>query len=1333
MKKKPTKFADHSHATARRQSSWPASLALFGSMLLGAQSHAIVISPVPLATASSVQAKPNIMFILDASGSMENSFMPDDAQAKDTETYAYRASQCNGVAYDPSYNYTENRPLLVDGVNKYPNASTTATPVDGFNTTATAATGTSSTSMTVGTGSKKFSPEDISSYDFVGLPIRIQSRSNSSYWMEGLITYVGSSDGRTQITFNVTSSSSAGAGKSANDWDITLLRKADLSGQYYYAYNRARDGSAARMGWTYSTSGVDSLTDFYKQCTSAVGSTPGSNFFSKVSVSSMTAEEMQNYANWYSYFRTRIQLMRTAAGRAFSALDENYRVGFTTIDSTGVTDNANFHGINEFNPAQKKDFLTKLYERAPDSYTPLRAALSKVGRYYANKIPGQADPVQYSCQRNYSILSTDGYWNDQIEKGSFQAFQLDGTTLVGQQDGNVARPQYDGEVASSTVTKTWQRYEWKVNDDSGKNNCRRTTYDTKITPETMTETIVTVNGIVFSDTKSKWSSGTPMNYCYTANELKDRKISSGTSGKSTSGDIYIALTNTTPNGTLTSTSEPAATRTGGSSNSLADVAQYFYVNNLRDCSNTTVDGVPKNMCGNDVPATDQDPATWQHMTTSTIGLGVSGTLTYDPGYLTQISGDYVKLKQGTKDWPVPGDGKEAVNIDDLWHAAVNGRGRYFSALNASDLVNAISLSLSPAKNVLGAASAAATNSLKPVNGDNNQAFIATYTTDEWTGDVKAYPLNATTGEVDTTNHAWSAQALLDAATPSGRTIYYRRPNGALQSFTYDNLRDDGYGSDFSNFCEKTNAPTQCTGLSATQKATANTGANLVNYLRGDKTYTTKANPLYRERAHILGDIIGGAPAYVGKPPFSYTDTGYSEHKTKYANRPKMLYAAANDGMLHAFSAETDVKNKDYVAPGTERWAFMPTKVLPKLHQLADTAYPTHHQYLVDGAPVVGDILVGTKWKTILVGGLGAGGNGYYALDITDPKTPVALWEFTDKNLGLSFGNPIITKRADGTWVVVLASGYNNNDAGGDGRGHLFVLNANTGAVLLDLSTSAGSNSDPSGLAKINAWVDNPTNNTALRFYGGDLKGNLWRFDTDNLVGASGTEATLLGQFLLNSDPATPQPITTAPQPVSVTSGNAQYPAVIVATGSYLGSDDVGSTTQQSFYAIKDALTDTGWGDVRPNTALVNRAITFEDANDTTGSIAAGKVEWATKIGWMLDLPKSGERVVTDMVVQYNTLAAVSAIPGSSVCTPSGGSSWLYLLDVGNGTAADSLPSASSALGAFLGVGITWMQTSNGDGKLEIVGSDGSVTTKGAGGSTPTPGSIRRTSWRELVD
>ena len=148
----------------------------------------------------------------------------------------------------------------------------------------------------------------------------------------------------------------------------------------------------------------------------------------------------------------------------------------------------------------------------------------------------------------------------------------------------------------------------------------------------------------------------------------------------------------------------------------------------------------------------------------------------------------------------------------------------------------------------------------------------------------------------------------------------------------------------------------------------------------------------------------------------------------------MLYGAANDGMLHAFDATS----------GSEMWAFVPSFVMPNMFQLADNNYRDNHKFFVDGSPVVGDIYTGSAWKTILVGGLNSGGRGYYALDITDPDNPVGLWEFTNANMGLTYGNPVITKRADGTWVVMVASGLNNTS--GDNQGHLYQINALTGFV-----------------------------------------------------------------------------------------------------------------------------------------------------------------------------------------------------------------------------------------------------------------------------------------------
>ncbi len=258
----------------------------------------------------------------------------------------------------------------------------------------------------------------------------------------------------------------------------------------------------------------------------------------------------------------------------------------------------------------------------------------------------------------------------------------------------------------------------------------------------------------------------------------------------------------------------------------------------------------------------------------------------------------------------------------------------------------------------------------------------------------------------------------------------------------------------------------------------------------------------------------------------------------------MVYAGSNDGMLHAFDGAT----------GEELWAYVPTMVMDRMYRLADTDYANRHEYFVNATPVVGDIYVPPvapatigAWKTILVGGLGAGGRGYYALDITNPDNPLTLWEFSndslggDNNLGQTFGNPVITKRADGTWVVAFTSGYNNVATPATSRRATAPPPVTATAIcssstptpaprLLDIptyttgTTPAGTAATPSGLGKLNAWVDSDIDNTAKRFYAGDLLGNLWRFDVDNLV-APNQAALRLAYFSVGG---VAQPITTQP-------------------------------------------------------------------------------------------------------------------------------------------------------------------------------------------------------------
>ena len=779
----------------------------------------------------------------------------------------------------------------------------------------------------------------------------------------------------------------------------------------------------------------------------------------------------------------------------------------------------------------------------------------------------------------------------------------------------------------------------------------------------------------------------------------------GTPSAATSGPVATS-------GAVTTT--VANTSTGGMNDTLADVAKYYYDTDLRDSTLSNCTGaLSVDVCQNNVAGGGRDVATHQHMTAFTLGLGNSGTLDYDSKYLTQRSGDYFDLTQGAKNWPNPDGG--AANIDDLWHAAVNGRGQYFSASEPQALSLGLRDALDSIKAITGAASAAATSSLQPVQG-NNDIFVGQFTSVKWTGDILSYKISPTDGSVSA-SPTWSAKSKLDAKVSSTRTIYYPK-SGSLRAFSYANLTTDGMQANFDNFCSKagagaTSAPTQCAGLNATDLAIANSGGNLVDYLRGTQTYST-----YRSRDSVLGDIINASPLFVGKPMFNYTENSYGSFRSG-STRSDVIYAAANDGMLHAIDRAT----------GEEKWAYIPSYVLPKMYKLADENYAGNHMFMVDGSPVMGDIYTATGWKTILVGGLNAGGRGYYALDVTNPETPKLLWEFSETDLGLTFGNPIITKKADGTWVVMFASGYNNVSPG-DGNGYLYVLNANTGVQLHKLGTNVsslpvGSTTTPSGLTMINAYIRSVDDNTTQVVYGGDLLGNVWRFDINSSVKPY-LSAMRLAELKIGT---TPQPITTRPSLAEVDYQGGKYQVLFIGTGKYLGPTDLANTNTQTIYALKDARLETGLGDVRAGTSLVAQVATASTSS-TSGSIITGTanpVNWATKSGWYMDFISGGERVSVNPHLVLNTLYVGTNVPSVSACTV-GGTSWLYKLDIGTGKAG------AVSLGNVLVMGMATVQLGGNDGAGSVVTivtrSDGTLQT--VTGAQPTiAGVLRRSSWRVL--
>ena len=996
------------------------------------------------------------------------------------------------------------------------------------------------------------------------------------------------------------------------------------------------------------------------------------------------AEEMTNFANWYAYYRTRLQSAKSATGRAFSTISDDVRVGFITINPGSGGSNVSgtrYLKITDFaydptlNTGHKKLWYDKLYGVGTNGGTPLRQALSRVGRLYAGLfddinegIPAADDPVQHSCQPNFSILTSDGYWN-------------------GSGGRNVPAP--------STATGNIGNED---NVDSG------------------------------------WSKRDP-----------DGAYDGG--GNSASG-------------------------------TLADVAMYYYKNDLRPD------------LANNVLTANRDTAKHQHMTTFTVGLGLSGVLDFDPDYEVQTAGDFASIKAGTKNWPVPAANSESA-LDDLWHAAVNGRGTFYSARSPREFSKALSDTLTQMRARTGAASAASVSNLQPQPGDNF-VFTAQYQTATWAGDVLARTLDTTNGIISSAAPLWSARALLDGRNYQSREL-----------FTYD--AGDTAGNKLKHFCWPGSAGANCSdglGLVLTEQAYFNTnqlpqyatwtpvqkaaatGETLVNFLRGDRSLETSgantATDLYRSRFSVLGDVIHAQPAYSRVSPFAYEDSSdpfYKDYKIVTEDRLGTVFVAANDGMLHAF--ESDVNHDPYyqsegigtstdtddvyvgnnAGNGEERWSYIPGLLLPQLHKLA--AIPYTHRYFADGSPVIGDICVGhttatpctgaDKWRTILVAGLNSGGRGYYALDITNPTQPKALWELSagtnclsdteansglyssDCNIGLSFGEALIVKRPlDGRWVVMVSSGYNNINPG-SGKGYLYILDAVSGKILQRISTETGSGGTlaegfddavPSGFAKINGFVENPMlDNTVLTVYGGDLLGNLWRIDLDPgtvaVPNPGYAQAFRLTTFK-DSD-GNPQPITVRPELAKTYYGGVYYRIIMLGTGRYLGESDPPDTAQQTVYAVRD---DMSTDPVAGRSEMLPREF-VTDAVDPylRRSQAATTMNWIDKKGWYIDLPDAGERVNVDPVFQKGVLVIASNVPDDDVCL-GGGYSWINFFKI-DGTGKAKQPGTSIAVGAT--------PVLLGDKLLTLVqDASGNIIPVDPEADPLPPIEGKRVSWRELI-
>ncbi|KQV54359.1 hypothetical protein ASE26_01210 [Duganella sp. Root198D2] len=742
--------------------------------------------------------------------------------------------------------------------------------------------------------------------------------------------------------------------------------------------------------------------------------------------------------------------------------------------------------------------------------------------------------------------------------------------------------------------------------------------------------------------------------------------------------------------------------------SLADVAFYYYNNDLRP----DMENIVPSAGG---AANIGDVANHQHMTTFTLGLGVDGTLPFRKDYKTAKAGEYYNILQGTRNWPAPRE-NTAETIDDLWHAAVSGRGTYFSAKDPAALQDSLHQALGSIGQSDGSGASAATSNLQPTPGDDN-IFIANYRTQAWDGELSAYRMDTTTGDV-IGDPRWQAAVRLRLKVAADgtdtRTIWTSDANNNLVPFTTTDL-PDAQKAYFNATVQQ--SLSQFNSWSTEQKNAANADT-LVRFLRGHDPMVTvdrENKRLYRERDKLLGDFVHSQPVHVGAPPFKFQDGGYDAFVTAKAARSRTVYAAANDGMLHAFDAQT----------GDERWAYIPPMVLPDLWQLAHNDYADRHRFFLDGALTVSDVKIGNDWKTILIGAMGKGGRGYYALDITDPANPRALWTYTaadNPNLGYSFGPAHVTK-VNNKWMAVLTSGYNNVAEGGrydgDGKGHVFLLDlgdASMKAHVIDIATTAGTKENPSGLARLNiAAPDFNISNTGVAAWGGDLLGNMWRF---NLTAGTATKILALDSS---------RPIMAAPD----LTGTPDSVTVYFGTGRFLGTSDLvvpsASVTSQIVGAFKD--------DLQSTTTLSLDAFSRRTMSSSDTSRDISDAGGTSTVGWYFELPGAGERVAVDPQVFEDTFVVPTVVPSASACQP-GGFSWMYQFTTSGGK-----PAGNTSLGTRLTspiVGMTVSLLPSGKPVVVAVTADGKRP-KTIGLKKPTQGgggngggvTTTRLQWREL--
>jgi type IV pilus assembly protein PilY1 len=1100
----------------------------------GNQAAPLLLPDFPLFL-SSTGVSPNLVLTLDDSGSMRRAFVPENCNADTSdcalldnryEKSAYR----NLIYYDPLKTYLpaknangSERPSSSD-MSSTNNMFTTVYR-NGFDTAFGTVNLSSAYQPTAnldldGSASEAFMGHYISDVDCASSRCKYKNEAGS--WV------------------NMTSSTSCSGDSTCQSRTMPA---------YYYVFDNSNAGCTG--------TNAEKKTDNDCYDIKIVSSTSGPALIDINGdgvINASDKDERQNFANWYSFYRTRNLSSVTAASRAFATLDPTVRVAWQGLLTCTLPDTDcdgwknNFSGksnkINTFTGTHKNNFYDWLFQLPTYSGTPLPAAMARAGDYFSTSgvenSPYDNDFTtagsgQHSCRKNYHLLMTDGIWTDGITVGN-----------------------------TDNTNKAWPA---AMNDNSPTSYVAQAPYK----------------------------------------------------------DIY--------------------------SNTLADVAFKYWSTDLVGLTNNVapdyrdLSGSASNRNMN----AKNNPATWQHMVNFTIGLGLSEHLanaTYlwdgDTHSSNASTSSYPSLVAGTKLWPAAAatsDYKKSDNVVDLWHAAINSRGKFYSADDPGSLVNAFRdvLNTASSQAAAGGGAGLGANTTKIAFDSSlnslTTVFQAKFNAD-WSGTLEALPVqaNGTFGAA-----YWEAGVRIPAA--ASRNIFTL--NGTAQSFT------------------------SCTGALAT--ALGANCTNKLNWLRGDASQEERNGGTLRNRTFsVLGDIMSSDPIYSHKENFGYTSsgvTGASDYAayvtvTKAARTP-VVYVGANDGMLHAFNAEI---NPSIANRGVELFAFVPAGVYGNLSALTEPEYALSHKYLVDGPPTLGDVY-NSGWKTYLIGGLGAGGKSIYALDVSTTSTFAAeniKWEFSDAtDLGLTFSQPQIAPVSATQWAAIFGNGYNSTSE----KAFLFIVDIATGTQIAKIATN---NSTSNGLSTP-YLLDTDGDKIVDVIYAGDLQGNLWKFDKSSGNWGLGNGGNPL--FTASNASGDVQAITSQPKTAPHPDGGVM---VYFGTGRYLTIGDLTNDDVQTVYGVWDKPATTGIvarADLLQQTILSTVTVAGTEARTVSTNTPT-----ASNRGCYLDFPATvgspSERIISSPLVKNfagldSRLIFTTATPNSDPCEK-GGVSWVMELNLNCG-------------------------------------------------------------------